>query len=100
MFVDYVDTFFWQNAVAPSSFEYHFRNVFRFWARDSGNRRVLNLFGAVGRIGEPLDLKIASIYLASSASNFVTGQSIFDGALMALLVAIQEEDDRHFCASF
>jgi len=38
-----------------------------------------------GRTGEPLDLKAALIYLASPASNYVTGQTIFvDGGWTAL----------------
>ncbi|MDH5459432.1 MAG: glucose 1-dehydrogenase [Candidatus Bathyarchaeota archaeon] len=39
----------------------------------------------LGRIGEPLDLKAALMYLASPASNYVTGQTIFvDGGWTAL----------------
>jgi len=39
----------------------------------------------LGRTGEPLDLKAALIYLASPASNYVTGQTIFvDGGWTAL----------------
>lgn len=37
------------------------------------------------RIGDPLDLKAALVYLASPASNYVTGQTIFvDGGWTAL----------------
>jgi gluconate 5-dehydrogenase len=39
----------------------------------------------LGRTGEPLDLKAALLYLASSASDYVTGQTIFvDGGWTAL----------------
>jgi NAD(P)-dependent dehydrogenase (short-subunit alcohol dehydrogenase family) len=39
----------------------------------------------LGRIGEPLDLKAALTYLASPASNYVTGQTIFvDGGWTAM----------------
>jgi NAD(P)-dependent dehydrogenase (short-subunit alcohol dehydrogenase family) len=40
---------------------------------------------ALGRTGEPLDLKAALIYLASPASDYLTGQTIFvDGGWTAL----------------
>jgi len=40
---------------------------------------------ALGRTGEPLDLKAALIYLASPASDYITGQTIFvDGGWTAL----------------
>jgi len=39
----------------------------------------------LGRTGEPLDLKAALVYLASPASNYVTGQTLFvDGGWTAL----------------
>ena len=39
----------------------------------------------LGRTGEPLDLKAALIYLASPASNYITGQTLFaDGGWTAL----------------
>ena len=38
----------------------------------------------LGRLGEPSDLKGAAVFLASSASDFITGQTIFvDGGLTA-----------------
>ncbi len=40
---------------------------------------------ALGRTGEPLDLKATLVYLASPASNYLTGQTIFvDGGWTAL----------------
>jgi NAD(P)-dependent dehydrogenase (short-subunit alcohol dehydrogenase family) len=69
------------NAIAPGFFPSEMtESVFR-------DERALNHILSrtpLGRTGEPLDLKAALTYLASPASNYVTGQTIFvDGGWTA-----------------
>jgi len=70
------------NAIAPGFFPSEMTEaVFR---DDKSLKHILSRT-PLGRTGEPLDLKAALMYLASPASNYVTGQTIFvDGGWTAL----------------
>jgi gluconate 5-dehydrogenase len=69
------------NAIAPA----HFPSEMSTWPRD---KKLLNhILGRIplGRTGELNDLKGTLIYLASQASNYLTGQTIFlDGGWTAI----------------
>jgi NAD(P)-dependent dehydrogenase (short-subunit alcohol dehydrogenase family) len=70
------------NAIAPGFFPSEMtESVFR----DEKSLKYILSRTPLGRTGEPLDLKAALTYLASPASNYVTGQTIFvDGGWTAL----------------
>jgi NAD(P)-dependent dehydrogenase (short-subunit alcohol dehydrogenase family) len=70
------------NAIAPGFFPSEMtEQVFK---DESAMKHILSRT-PLGRIGEPLDLKAALLYLASPASDYVTGQTIFvDGGWTAL----------------
>jgi len=70
------------NAIAPGFFPSEMtESVFR---DDRAMKHILSRT-PLGRTGEPLDLKAALMYLASPASDYVTGQTIFvDGGWTAL----------------
>jgi len=70
------------NAIAPGFFPSEMtESVFQ----DEQALKYILSRTPLGRTGEPLDLKAALIYLASPASNYVTGQTIFvDGGWTAL----------------
>jgi len=70
------------NAIAPGFFPSEMtESVFQ----DEEALKYILSRTPLGRTGEPLDLKAALIYLASPASNYVTGQTIFvDGGWTAL----------------
>lgn len=70
------------NAIAPGFFPSEMtESVFR----DEKAMAYILSRTPLGRTGEPLDLKAALTYLASPASNYVTGQTIFvDGGWTAL----------------
>jgi NAD(P)-dependent dehydrogenase (short-subunit alcohol dehydrogenase family) len=70
------------NAIAPGFFPSEMTQpIFQ----DEKIRQYILSRTPLGRIGEPLDLKAALTYLASPASNYVTGQTIFvDGGWTAL----------------
>jgi len=70
------------NAIAPGFFPSEMtESVFR----DEKALKYILSRTPLGRTGEPLDLKAALTYLASPASNYVTGQTIFvDGGWTAL----------------
>jgi NAD(P)-dependent dehydrogenase (short-subunit alcohol dehydrogenase family) len=70
------------NAIAPGFFPSEMtEQVFK----DENAMRHILTRTPLGRTGEPLDLKAALLYLASPASNYVTGQTIFvDGGWTAL----------------
>jgi NAD(P)-dependent dehydrogenase (short-subunit alcohol dehydrogenase family) len=70
------------NAIAPGFFPSEMtEQVFK---DESAMKHILSRT-PLGRTGEPLDLKAALLYLASPASNYVTGQTIFvDGGWTAL----------------
>lgn len=70
------------NAIAPGFFPSEMtESVFR----DEKATAYILSRTPLGRTGEPLDLKAALTYLASPASNYVTGQTIFvDGGWTAL----------------
>lgn len=70
------------NAIAPGFFLSEMtESVFR----DEKATAYILSRTPLGRTGEPLDLKAALTYLASPASNYVTGQTIFvDGGWTAL----------------
>jgi len=70
------------NAIAPGFFPSEMtEQVFK---DENAMKHILSRT-PLGRTGEPMDLKAALIYLASPASNFVTGQTIFvDGGWTAL----------------
>jgi gluconate 5-dehydrogenase len=69
------------NAIAPGFFPSEMtETVFR----DEKTLKYILSRTPLGRTGEPLDLKAAITYLASPASNYVTGQTIFvDGGWTA-----------------
>jgi NAD(P)-dependent dehydrogenase (short-subunit alcohol dehydrogenase family) len=69
------------NAIAPGFFPSEMtETVFR----DENTMKHILSRTPLGRTGEPLDLKAALTYLASPASNYVTGQTIFvDGGWTA-----------------
>jgi len=70
------------NAIAPGFFPSEMtEQVFK----DEGAMKHVLSRTPLGRTGEPLDLKAALVYLASPASNYVTGQTLFvDGGWTAL----------------
>lgn len=70
------------NAIAPGFFPSEMTQpVFQ----DEKTLKYILSRTPLGRIGEPLDLKAALTYLASPASNYVTGQTIFvDGGWTAM----------------
>ena len=70
------------NAIAPGFFPSEMtEQVFK---NEEAMKHILSRT-PLGRTGQPLDLKAALIYLASPASNYVTGQTIFvDGGWTAL----------------
>ena len=70
------------NAIAPGFFPSEMtEQVFK----DEGAMKHILSRTPLGRTGEPLDLKAALVYLASPASNYVTGQTLFvDGGWTAL----------------
>jgi NAD(P)-dependent dehydrogenase (short-subunit alcohol dehydrogenase family) len=70
------------NAIAPGFFPSEMtEQVFK----DKNAMKHILSRTPLGRTGEPLDLKAALLYLASPASNYVTGQTIFvDGGWTAL----------------
>ena len=70
------------NAIAPGFFPSEMtEQVFR----DENALKYILSRTPLDRTGEPLDLKAALIYLASPASNYVTGQTMFvDGGWTAL----------------
>jgi len=70
------------NAIAPGFFPSEMtEQVFK---DENAMKHILSRT-PLGRTGEPLDLKAALLYLASPASNYVTGQTIFvDGGWTAL----------------
>lgn len=70
------------NAIAPGFFPSEMtQSVFQ----DERALKYILSRTPLGRTGEPLDLKAALIYLASQASDYVTGQTIFvDGGWTAL----------------
>lgn len=70
------------NAIAPGFFPSEMtKPVFQ----DEKSLKYILSRTALGRTGEPLDLKAALIYLASPASDYLTGQTIFvDGGWTAL----------------
>ena len=70
------------NAIAPGFFPSEMtESVFQ----DEQALKYILSRTPLGRTGKPLDLKAALIYLASPASNYVTGQTIFvDGGWTAL----------------
>ena len=69
------------NAIAPGFFPSEMtETVFR----DENTLKYILSRTPLGRTGEPLDLKAALTYLASPASNYVTGQTLFvDGGWTA-----------------
>ena len=70
------------NAIAPGFFPSEMTAP--IFQDEKAMKRILSRT-PLGRTGEPLDLKAALIYLASPASNYVTGQTIFaDGGWTAL----------------
>jgi gluconate 5-dehydrogenase len=70
------------NAIAPGFFPSEMtEGVFK---DEDAMKHILSRT-PLGRTGEPIDLKAALLYLASPASNYVTGQTIFvDGGWTAL----------------
>jgi len=70
------------NAIAPGFFPSEMtESVFR----DEKAMKYILSRTPLGRTGEPLDLKAALTYLASPASNYVTGQTLFvDGGWTSL----------------
>jgi len=70
------------NAIAPGFFPSEMTE--QIFKNEDAMKHILSRT-PLGRTGEPLDLKAALIYLASPASNYVTGQTIFvDGGWTAL----------------
>jgi gluconate 5-dehydrogenase len=70
------------NAIAPGFFP---SEMTQLVFQDEKTLKYILSRTPLGRIGEPLDLKAALTYLASPASNYVTGQTIFvDGGWTAM----------------
>jgi len=70
------------NAVAPGFFPSEMTE--QIFKNEDAMKHILSRT-PIGRIGEPADLKAVLVYLASPASNYVTGQTIFvDGGWTAL----------------
>jgi len=70
------------NAIAPGFFPSEMTE--QIFKDENAMRHILSRT-PLGRTGEPADLKAALVYLASPASNYVTGQTIFvDGGWTAL----------------
>lgn len=70
------------NAIAPGFFPSEMTTPL---FQDEKTLKYILSRTALGRTGEPLDLKAALIYLASPASDYLTGQTIFvDGGWTAL----------------
>jgi NAD(P)-dependent dehydrogenase (short-subunit alcohol dehydrogenase family) len=47
-------------------------------------RARLNMYQPIGRAGQPADVALAALWLASDASSFVTGQDLaVDGGILA-----------------
>lgn len=61
------------NAIAPGVIE---TEMTKSYLADESGRRVLLEKTPVGRIGKPEDIAYAAVYLASSESDFVTGQTL------------------------
>jgi NAD(P)-dependent dehydrogenase (short-subunit alcohol dehydrogenase family) len=70
------------NAIAPGFFPSEMTGpIFQ----DPETLRYITSKTPLGRVGDPVDLKAALIYLASPGSNYVTGQTLFiDGGWTAL----------------
>jgi len=70
------------NAIAPGFFPSEMTNpIFE----DPKTLSYITSKTPLGRVGDPVDLKAALIYLASPGSNYVTGQTLFvDGGWTAL----------------
>jgi len=70
------------NAIAPGFFPSEMTE--QIFKNEEAMRHILSRT-PLGRTGEPADLKAVLVYLASPASNYVTGQTIFvDGGWTAL----------------
>jgi len=70
------------NAIAPGFFPSEMTE--QIFQNEEAMKHILSRT-PLGRTGQPLDLKAALLYLASPASNYVTGQTIFaDGGWTAL----------------
>lgn len=67
------------NAIAPGFIKTHFSQA--LWSNEALNKQLLEHTPA-GRLGTPDEVAAMALYLASSASNFTTGQAfVLDGGL-------------------
>jgi 3-oxoacyl-[acyl-carrier protein] reductase len=60
------------NCVAPSTIE---NDKMRTWMSE-GDRRALGAAFPLGRVGQPYDVAAATLFLASSASSWITGMTL------------------------
>jgi NAD(P)-dependent dehydrogenase (short-subunit alcohol dehydrogenase family) len=59
------------NAIAPGLVKTHLARA--LW---EGNEEAISKFMPLGRLGEPEDIASAAVFLAGSASSWMTGQTI------------------------
>lgn len=65
------------NAIAPGLIQTDFSEF--FW-KDEGRRAFMTSAQPIPRLGQPEDVSTMALYLACSASSFVTGQTfVIDG---------------------
>jgi meso-butanediol dehydrogenase / (S,S)-butanediol dehydrogenase / diacetyl reductase len=85
MALDHVHANIRINCVAPGTIEsQYYDEIFRKAADPQGLRRSLEARQPMNRLGKPIEIARAILYLASDESSFCTGSSLFaDGGWTA-----------------